>query len=106
MPVDQVLKYATQIADALARAHRSGSLDDLERTLDVSAFKGVVTSVSTYHKDGTVILEADRSASTGADARVIDAQELVLPVSYLIRSDGAAAGHRRRRARRRTRPLW
>jgi type IV pilus assembly protein PilQ len=44
--------------------------DDLERTLDVSAFKGVVTSVSTYHADGVVILEADRSASTGADAKV------------------------------------
>ncbi|MFI5297900.1 MAG: type IV pilus secretin PilQ [Polyangiales bacterium] len=44
--------------------------DDLERTLDVSAFKGVVTSVSTYHKDGVVILEADRSASTSADAKV------------------------------------
>jgi len=44
--------------------------DDLERTLDVSAFKGTVTAVSTFRKNGTIVLEADRLADVTSDAKI------------------------------------
>lgn len=44
--------------------------DDLERVLDVAAFKGLVQSVSTYRKDGKIILEADRGSDVTADVKI------------------------------------
>jgi len=44
--------------------------DDLERVLDVSAFKGLVKTIATYKKDGKVVLEAERGADVTADVKV------------------------------------
>lgn len=44
--------------------------EDLERTLDVSAFKGMVSTVSTYRKGSTIVLEAERGTDVTADVRV------------------------------------
>ena len=47
--------------------------DDLERTLDVSAFKGNVSAISTFRKQdnsGAIVFEADRLADVTADAKI------------------------------------
>ena len=44
--------------------------DDLERTLDVTAFNGLVSAVSTYRRDDVIVLEADRTADAVSDAKV------------------------------------
>ncbi len=44
--------------------------DDLERTLDVVAFKGLLGSISAFKKAGNVILEADRIADATADVKI------------------------------------
>lgn len=44
--------------------------DDLERVLDVTAFKGLVSTISTYKKDGKVVLEAERGVDVTADVKV------------------------------------
>ncbi len=46
--------------------------EDLERVLDVTAFKGLVRTISTYKKDGKVVLEAERGADVTADVKVED----------------------------------
>lgn len=65
--------YSSTAASAnKSRIELSGATlpDDLERTLDVGAFKGLVSSISTYRKDGKIILEADRGADVTADVKV------------------------------------
>jgi len=44
--------------------------DDLERTLDVAAFKGLVSTISTFKKDGKIVLEAERGADVTADVTI------------------------------------
>ncbi|MBI2394021.1 MAG: type IV pilus secretin PilQ [Deltaproteobacteria bacterium] len=55
-----------------SRIELSGAMlpADLERVLDVSAFKGNVSAVSTYKSGGAVILEADRGPDVSADVKV------------------------------------
>jgi len=43
---------------------------DLERTLDVGAFKGLLASVSSFKKGDAVVLEADRASEATADVKV------------------------------------
>lgn len=47
---------------------------DLERVLDVAAFKGNISAISTYAKGGSVILEVERGVDVTADVKV-DAKE-------------------------------
>ncbi len=55
--------------------------EDLERTLDVAAFKGNVTAVSSYRKaGGVVVLEAERGGDVTADVKV----ESKADGSYLV----------------------
>jgi type IV pilus assembly protein PilQ len=44
--------------------------DDLERVLDVGAFKGMISSISTTRKGTGVVLEAERGPDVNADVRV------------------------------------
>jgi type IV pilus assembly protein PilQ len=44
--------------------------DDLERTLDVAAFKGLLKAISAFRKDGKVIFETDRNVDTTSDVRI------------------------------------
>ncbi len=44
--------------------------DDLERTLDVAAFKGLLKSVSTFRKDGRVVIEVERNVDTSTDVKI------------------------------------
>ncbi|MGZ3419122.1 MAG: type IV pilus secretin PilQ [Polyangiales bacterium] len=44
--------------------------EDLERVLDVGAFKGLISSISTVRKGTGVVLEAERGADVNADVRV------------------------------------
>ncbi|MBL8721580.1 MAG: type IV pilus secretin PilQ [Myxococcales bacterium] len=43
---------------------------DLERTLDVGAFKGLLASVSSFKKGDSVVLEADRASEATAEVKV------------------------------------
>jgi type IV pilus assembly protein PilQ len=65
--------YSSSAASAnKSRIELSGATlpEDLERVLDVAAFKGLVTSISTYRKDGKIIIEADRGTDVTADVKV------------------------------------
>ncbi len=65
--------YSSSAASASkSRIELSGATlpEDLERVLDVAAFKGLVTAVSTYRKDGKIILEADRGVDVTAEVKV------------------------------------
>jgi type IV pilus assembly protein PilQ len=44
--------------------------ESLERTLDVAAFKGLVTSVTTTHEKTGVVLEAEKLGGASADVKV------------------------------------
>lgn len=43
---------------------------DLERTLDVGAFKGLLSAVSSFRKGDLVVLEVDRAGDSTADVKV------------------------------------
>ena len=44
--------------------------DDLERTLDVGAFKGLLKTISAFREDGRVVLEVERNGDAASDVRV------------------------------------
>ena len=79
-PSDRVLvklngpvTYASAPAEnGKSRIELSGATlpKDLERTLDVTAFKGLLKTITCFTKDGRVVLEADRISETMNDVKV------------------------------------
>jgi len=63
---------------------------DLERVLDVGAFKGNVSAISAFNKGGTVVLEVERGVDVTADAKVETKEDGSAVLVWTFTKEGAS----------------